>query len=338
MRHSVLGFNGWRSWPRLRKKGQPKRGVMSWQHGNNPLLLLGQKGQWDEVWSTWASIVRLDAKDWRMYYTGRDRLGHLRIGLAFSEDGITWEKSRGNPILDIGPPNSWDSLYAYGPIVWKARTHWKMIFTGCDALDSSHYQVGLAVSSDGVNWEKFEGNPVFEDHNPANINRFGEHETEAWGLIKDGEENYLFYNPVSRKPRQIWIAHSKDLIAWKPISTSPVLPSAGFPWQLGYMKYCAWPFRHNEFTYLAASVSNVGYTKSRMGLWRIYGPLSSIKNTEFLGYLTDASSVWCEEEVDAPCILEDAGGNKLLCYYSGRSKSGEWTEGLVFFTLEESAF
>jgi len=298
------------------------------------LLPLGEKGQWDEVWATWASVMRLGSKDWRMYYTGRDRLRHLRIGLAFSEDGITWEKYRGNPILDIGPPGSWDSLYVYGPIVWKKSTFWKMIFTGCDALDSSHYQIGLALSSDGISWTKFRGNPVFDDRNPDSINRFKQHETEGWGLIKDEDAYYLFYNPVSHKPRQIWIAQSTDLIVWKPISTRPMLPSAGFSWQSRYMKYCAWPFRHREYTYLVASVSNVSYTKSKMGLWRIHGPLSSIKQLEFLGYILRTSTGWCEEEVDTPCILKDTESEKLFCYYSGRS-GGKWTEGLAFMDIEE---
>jgi len=322
-------------WPLFRKKPKPKKRIVTCQYRNNTLLPLGKKGQWDEVWATWASVVRPGPEDWRMYYTGKDMLGHLRIGLAFSEDGITWEKYRGNPILDIGPSRSWDSFYVYGSIIWRESTCWKMIFTGCAALDSSHYQVGLALSSDGISWTKFKDNPVFDDLNPANINRFGQHETEGWGLIKDKGGYYLFYNPVSRKPRQIWIARSTDLVVWKPVSTRPVLQSVGFSWQLGYMKYCAWPFRHKGYMYLVASVSNVSYTKSRMGLWRIHGPLSSIKHIEFLGYILETSTDWCEGEVDAPCILKDTESKKLFCYYSGRSKNGEWTEGLCWFNLEE---
>ena len=321
-------------WQLFRKKPKSKKRIVTWQYRNNPLLPLGKKGQWDVVWATWASVVRLGSKDWRMYYTGRDRARHLRIGLAFSDDGVTWEKYQGNPILDISPPGDWDSLYVRAPIVWKENASWKMIFTGCDAFDSSHYQIGLALSSDGISWTKFEGNPVFDDLNPANTNRFGQHETEGWGLIRDEDGYYLFYSPVSRKPRQIWIAHSTDLIAWKPVSTRPVLPSEGFPWQLGYMKYCGWPFRHKGFMYLIAPVSNVNYTKSRMGLWRMLGPLSCIRRKEFLGYTIEASSGWCEKEVDAPYVLEDTESKKLFFYYSGRSSSEVWTEGLAFFNLE----
>lgn len=324
-------------WSLFHKKPKPKKRIVSWQYKNNPLLALGRKGQWDEVWATWASVVRLSPKDWRMYYTGRDRLRHLRIGLAFSEDGITWEKHHNNPILDTSPSGCWDSLCVYGPIVRKEGSSWRMIFTGCDALDSSHYQVGLALSSDGISWTKFKGNPVFVDLNPANMNRFRQHETEGWGLIKDKDGYFLFYNPVSHKPRQVWIVYSTDLISWKPVSTRPVLPSAGLRWQLGYMKYCAWPFRHKEYTYLVASVSNISYSKSRMGLWQIHGPLFSIKRIEFLGYIIETSTGWCGEEVDAPYILKDTESKKLFCYYSGRSKNGEWTEGLCWFNLEELA-
>jgi len=315
---------------------QLKENVKIWQeHQNNPLLPLGEKGEWDEVYATWASVLQLNSREWRMYYSGKDKTMHIRIGLALSKDGINWAKYKNNPILDVSPPGNWDSLYVYCPVVWKEGASWKMMFTGCDALDSSHYQVGLAQSSDGINWTKYKNNPVFNDLNPTSKNKFGQYETEGWGLMNDKTGYYLFYNTVTRKPRQVSIAHSTDLISWTPVSKNPVLLRKGFSWQLGYMKYCAWPFRQGKYFYCLASVSNAEYTKSKIGLWRIEGPLNSIRKVEFLGYVLERSAEWCTKELDTPYTIKDIESKRIHCYYSGRSSSGNWTEGLAFTDMEE---
>lgn len=66
---------------------------------HNPLFPLGSPGQWDEVDASWGSVLRSAPHDWRMYYSGKDRKGYLRIGIALSGDDVNWKKYDGNPML-----------------------------------------------------------------------------------------------------------------------------------------------------------------------------------------------------------------------------------------------
>jgi predicted GH43/DUF377 family glycosyl hydrolase len=266
-----------------------------------------------------------------MYYSGKDTAGRVRIGLGLSQDGLKWTKCKNNPILDVGMPGSWDDWLVYCPHVWRDGASWKMIFTGCDSLDS-YFQIGLASSIDGIKWEKSRRNPIFSSCNSWTLNSLGKHETEGWGLLFDGREYSLLYNPVTRKPRQVGLATSKDLVSWQEFP-EPILPSHGFPWELGYMKYCAHVFKSKEGFYLLCAMSNMSYSKSRIGVWRM-SSLGKTRKKQFLGYVVDTSFEWCKMEVDTPFVIEDAGNRRILCYYGGRSKQNQWNEGLISIDLE----
>lgn len=301
--------------------------------GINQLLPLGKPEDWDSTYATWASVVHED-DSWRLYYSGKDTKGNIRVGLAFSSDGMNWTKYQRNPILDIGPKGNWDSMFVYCPLVRKEKELWKMIFTGCDRHGSMHFQIGLAFSDDGTHWIKSEKNPVYSNSNTWTINSWGKHETEGWGLIYDGDQYSLLYNSVTRRPRQIGLATSKDLICWKELA-KPVLPSEGFPWELGYMKYCAYPFRFQENIYILCAVSNMNYGKSRIGLWRI-DSFERAQYRAFLGYVLDTSPPWCHKEVDTPFVVLGKNEDeqcKLFCYYGGKSKQNEWHIGVVLLDL-----
>lgn len=300
----------------------------------NPILTLGKHDAWDSSYASWASVT-YDGTLWRMYYSGKDKCGHIRIGLAFSEQGLKWKKYLANPILDVGSGKSWDALYVYCPIVWKEKTSWKMIYTGCNTSDKLHFQIGLAESQDGISWTKYNGNPVFNSDHDWDLNKRQNHETEGWGLLIDNSQYYLFYNPVSRKPRQVGVAQSSDLVSWKSLSSYPLLPSEGLPWDLSYMKYCVCPFKIEGKFYLLVSMSDKYYIKSKIGLYRLVGSLPSLEGLEFLGYILETSEKWCKKELDTPFVVCNPSGDKLMCYYGGRSIRNEWTLGLALINIFE---
>jgi len=82
---------------------------------------------------------------WRMWYGGQGNDGHDRIHLAESRDGLTWEK-RGVVLEDK------DANHVNDPSVVRVGNEWWMYYT-CAATDVLD-EIALAVSRDGVVWEK----------------------------------------------------------------------------------------------------------------------------------------------------------------------------------------
>lgn len=75
-----------------------------------PILTVGKKGAWDEK-----SISDPRVISWKdrflMFYSGIDRYGIERIGVAISKDLVTWRKYTDNPVLDISK-DGWDKVSA----------------------------------------------------------------------------------------------------------------------------------------------------------------------------------------------------------------------------------
>ncbi|XZE55041.1 glycosyl hydrolase [Planctomycetaceae bacterium SH139] len=70
---------------------------LSWRRVENALFL-GHPGSWDDsmLWTIHVSSDPYKLGSWRMFYTGLSRRDHgqkQRIGMAFSDDLYTWEKS-----------------------------------------------------------------------------------------------------------------------------------------------------------------------------------------------------------------------------------------------------
>lgn len=315
--------------PKIRNplKGEPVLLTREWQlYSENPIISSGGTGQWDELYASWGSVVRVSRTEWRLYYSGKDTRGKLRIGLACSEDGFCWRKYQSNPILSYGSSGNWDEGGVYCPVVWKDLAEWKMIFTGLES--NHHYQIGIAQSDDGINWFKSQHNPVFCSSERSNVNVYGKPEAEGWGLFFDETGYYLLYNSVTKKPREVYVAFSKDLISWKSVSSTPLLASEGSFLQLGYMKYCACPYKFGEHILVFSAVSDRRYKKSAIGLWEIKSLLNP-REKEFLGYVAKQKHSWCEKEFDTPFPINDPANGQIRCYFGGRSRYKKWAEGVV---------
>ncbi|MBN2611006.1 MAG: T9SS type A sorting domain-containing protein, partial [Bacteroidales bacterium] len=62
---------------------------------NGAVLDLGEPGKFDELWILYPSVIKED-NEFKMWYTGRDTSGSIRIGYATSSDAINWTKVDGN--------------------------------------------------------------------------------------------------------------------------------------------------------------------------------------------------------------------------------------------------
>ena len=125
-----------------------------WTKHPQPVLKTGPRGSWDERGVADPYVIRARGRFY-MFYLGQDRARRQRLGVAVSDDAIRWVKLLSNPVLQLGPPGSFDEQGLGEPAVWSSHGRWWMLYTGRDARENR--RLGLAESRDGISWTKVEG-------------------------------------------------------------------------------------------------------------------------------------------------------------------------------------
>lgn len=137
----------------------------TWHKQGAPVLDVGPRGSWDERGVADPYVIRVGST-YVMYYLGQDRARRQQLGVARSADGITWEKYRGNPVLELGPPGAFDETGLGEPAVWQEQGSYWMLYTARDPKE--YRRIGLARSQDGVKWERVSARPVLSGDQPWN--------------------------------------------------------------------------------------------------------------------------------------------------------------------------
>lgn len=90
------------------------------------------------------------------------------IGLAYSDDGLTWSRYGSAPVLlPAGGATTWDGTHAFRPSVIQAAGVYHMFYSGSNEdIDPSTtvvyaHGIGHATSTDGLTWTKDPQNPIF---------------------------------------------------------------------------------------------------------------------------------------------------------------------------------
>jgi predicted GH43/DUF377 family glycosyl hydrolase len=128
-----------------------------WTKHWKPVLNTGPSGSWDERGAADPHVIK-EGWGYYMYYLGQDRARRQRLGVARSEDGITWAKHRDSPILELGAPGAFDELGLGEPAVWSQHGWYWMLYTGRDR--NEYRRLGLARSRDGISWSRVTDEPV----------------------------------------------------------------------------------------------------------------------------------------------------------------------------------
>ena len=126
------------------------QGWEGYKYSSNPVMGPGSTAGGS---GTFSSVLRESDTLWRMYssYDSDNR----DIGMSTSTDGITWTHQ--GVVLRKGAPGTWDGSNIWCPAVWKEDTTYYMMYP---ASGSSGTVMGLATSTDGINWTKYANNPV----------------------------------------------------------------------------------------------------------------------------------------------------------------------------------
>jgi predicted GH43/DUF377 family glycosyl hydrolase len=109
----------------------------------NPILELGENGAFDED-ALGEPALWMSHGSYRMLYTGRDRTGTRRLGLARSSDGVAWTRQPGA----FAGSASWDSKVLCDPTIEVRPEGIRVWFGGGNVAspdENLHGQIGLAT-------------------------------------------------------------------------------------------------------------------------------------------------------------------------------------------------
>jgi len=173
-------------------------------------------------------IIRKDGL-YHMWYTGQadiDGTGHSWIGYAASDNGREWKRMSRNPVLSAEA--EWEKVAVMCPhVIWdESEKIYKMWYSGGEQYEPD--AIGYATSPDGMNWTKYEGNPVFSSDNR---NKWEQHKVTACQVIKRKDDYLMLYiGFMNIDYAQIGMARSKDGISgWERYSRNPIIkPGKGW--------------------------------------------------------------------------------------------------------------
>ncbi len=163
-------------------------------------------------------VVKKDGK-YHMWYTGETD-SSSQIGYAVSDDGKHFTKVVPQPVLTASTP--WEKKAVQCPhVIWdEQEKQFKMWYSGGEQYEPD--AIGYATSTDGIQWKKYEGNPVFKN-NPTN--EWEQAKVTACQVIKRTDDYLMFYIGFKNVDyAQIGMAKSKDGINnWERYSANPII-------------------------------------------------------------------------------------------------------------------
>ena len=261
-------------------------------------------GDWNGDWIGSLSVIR-DRYAYRMWYSAGNDIDGESIGYADSPDGIHWFQPYPTPLLRPGALNAWDEVSAANPTVLSTATGFHMWYVGSNVFGER--AIGHATSSDGLKWQKYDGNPVLYP-DAADADSFG-----FPTVTQNGLGDYkMWYSGGG----DIWLATSSNGLNWaKHLETPALRPGTPGDWDDARVyapvvvanpgKYKMWYVGEGG----AETGSRIGYAWSSNGLtWT-----KSLTNPVLVG----RDGYWEESTVAHPAVIAEGPASYQMWYRGG---------------------
>ena len=190
---------------------------------HNPILTRGSS--WESAWVGMPCVI-YDGR-WKMLYEGCDGT-HSQIGMATSNNGITWTKYGRNPVLTIGEIGSWDAGSVGTPSIVKVDKKYYVYYVATDG--TVYTNTGLATSHDLITFNK-ETNPVLR----RNAGQFDSQECSLNSIIYMDNQFIAMLSGYDGINWSIGYAHSDDGIHFEKYSHNPLF-MCGSEWESSHVQ------------------------------------------------------------------------------------------------------
>jgi len=289
------------------------------RYRGNPVLTAGGPSQWDSLGSAAGGVGRtsiiFNNATYLMWYSTFGKTAS--IGFASSADGVRWTKAN-RPVLTPGANGSWDDFAVYAPSVVLNGSRYLMYFTGENS--SRVFSVGLALSSDGLHWNKYSKNPVLTA-GPANYDSL--YVRYPGVVYEDGTYKMWYTGHARLDPSNtlstINYATSIDGIHWIKYPGNPIIP-ANNPSFVGIVTARTSAVGRLDSVYLMATDfanGGISYAISNDGIrWNASG---------FLLSDSPSGSAW-DAQTFSPSII--INGSRILLWYTGDNGTNSGVESI----------
>lgn len=173
-------------------------------------------------------LKKKDGKYWSLYGAYPRQGGYeLRPGyegLASSEDGLTWQRAKQEPILSVYDEDcaEWEQSCIYQP--WLVE-HEGRYYNFYNAANGGLEQIGLAISDGLFDWKRHPDNPLIRLGPKGSYN---ERFCADGKVYRDGDHWTCLFFGVGKGGAHIMAAFSRDLIRWT-VDPEPLYKAGGNP-------------------------------------------------------------------------------------------------------------
>jgi predicted GH43/DUF377 family glycosyl hydrolase len=166
-------------------------GINWTRYAGNPILTKGDTGSWEDFWIESPAVLWDSATNqYMMWYSGVKKNWIIQTGLATSPDGLNWTKYPENPVITNGPPQSYDDMWVAVPSVIKRNNQFEMWYSSFNSVAAwDTIFICYATSADGINWNKFAGNPTLHSFSTPSDTTIDKGGPWACDVVYDPNEN-----------------------------------------------------------------------------------------------------------------------------------------------------
>ena len=174
-------------------------------------------------------LKKKDGRYWSLYGAYAKQGGYEidpgYEGVASSEDGMTWSRAKEQYILSIHEPDvgEWEKDCIYMP--WLVEHEGQFYnFYNAKKMPEWIEQIGLATSTDLMDWKRYPDNPILRVRPGGYDEKF----CADGKVFRDGDHWVMFYFGVAKGHAHIMAAYSRDLIQWV-ADPEPLYKAGGHP-------------------------------------------------------------------------------------------------------------